>query len=155
MLFRSDQTCICVLCLNADHMTHKTVPVEEEYGEKMAELGRMMARVQQMVDERSQKVKEIKHSVDLSKKQTEKLISDSADLFTSLVRSIKKNQADLTALIEKKQKAHEMRAERLIQDLQQEITELNERSIDLEKLSHTEDHLHLLQIGRASCRERV
>ncbi|XP_067111041.1 tripartite motif-containing protein 29-like [Osmerus mordax] len=145
MFCKSDQTCICILCLTTDHMTHKTVPVDEEYGEKMAQLGRMMARVQQMVDERSRKVKEIKHSVDLSKKQTEKVISDSADVFTSLVRSIEKNQADLTALIEKKQKAHEMRAERLIQDLQQEIAELNERSIDLEQLSHTEDHLHLLQ----------
>ena len=145
MFCKSDQTCICVLCLTTDHMTHKTVPVEEEYGEKSAGLGRMMARVQQMVDERLQKVKEIKHSVDLSKKQTEKVISDSADVFTSLVRSIEKNQADLTELIEKKQEAHEIHAERLIQDLQQEMAELNERSIDLEKLSHTEDHLHLLQ----------
>ncbi|XP_045064806.1 E3 ubiquitin-protein ligase TRIM39-like [Coregonus clupeaformis] len=141
---RSDQTCLCVLCLKTDHMTHDTVPLEEEYGEKMAKLGKIMAEVEQKMHTHFRKVKEIKHSVDLSKRDTEREISDSLQVFTDLVRSIERSQAELIEVIEEKQKAAERQAEGLIKELEQEITELKRRSTELEQLSHTEDHLHLL-----------
>ncbi|XP_045064815.1 E3 ubiquitin-protein ligase TRIM39-like [Coregonus clupeaformis] len=148
---RRDQTCLCVLCLKTDHMTHDTVPLEEEYGEKMAKLGKTEAEVQQMIQERLQKVKEINDSVDLSKRAAEKEISDSIQVFTDLVRSIERSQAELIEVIEEKQKAAERQAEGLIKELEQEITELKRRSTELEQLSHTEDHLHLLQSIPSLC----
>ncbi|KAK6314841.1 hypothetical protein J4Q44_G00143700 [Coregonus suidteri] len=148
---RSDQTCVCVLCLKADHMTHDTVPLEEGYGEKRAKLGKTEAEVQQMIQERLQKVKEIKDSVDLSKKDAEREISDSVQVFTDLVRSIERSQAELIEVIEEKQKAAERQAEGLIKELEQEITELKRRSTELEQLSHIEDHLHLLQSSPSLC----
>uniref|UniRef100_A0A674F452 E3 ubiquitin-protein ligase TRIM39-like n=1 Tax=Salmo trutta TaxID=8032 RepID=A0A674F452_SALTR len=101
---RTDQTCLCVLCLKTDHMTHDTVPLEEEYGERKAKLGKTEAEVQQMIQERLQKVQEIKHSVDLSKREAEREISDSVQVFTDLVRSIERSQAELIEVIEEKQK---------------------------------------------------
>ncbi|XP_031687443.1 E3 ubiquitin-protein ligase TRIM47-like [Oncorhynchus kisutch] len=53
---RTDQTCVYQFCTEAKHKTHNTVPLEEEYGEKMAELGKIMAVVQQMLHTRSRKV---------------------------------------------------------------------------------------------------
>ncbi|CDQ82312.1 unnamed protein product [Oncorhynchus mykiss] len=47
--------------------------------------------------------------------------------------------------VEEKQKAVERQAEGLIKELEQEITELKRRSTELKQLSHTEDHLQLLQ----------
>uniref|UniRef100_A0A3B5AM49 E3 ubiquitin-protein ligase TRIM39-like n=1 Tax=Stegastes partitus TaxID=144197 RepID=A0A3B5AM49_9TELE len=47
--------------------------------------------------------------------------------------------------IEEKQKAAERRAEELVDELQQEVTELQRRNTELEELRSTEDHLHLLQ----------
>ncbi|XP_036813293.1 E3 ubiquitin-protein ligase TRIM39-like [Oncorhynchus mykiss] len=148
---RSDQTCLCVLCLKADHMTHDTVPLEEEYGERKAQLGKTEAEVQQMIQERLKKVQEIKHSVDLSKREAERERSDSVQVFTALVRSIERSQAELIEVIEEKQKAAERQAEGLIKELEQEITELQRRSTELEQLSHTEDHLHLLQSFPSLC----
>ncbi|XP_048017213.1 pyrin-like [Megalobrama amblycephala] len=49
-------------------------------------------------------------------------------------------------MMEKQQKAAEKQEEELIEELEQEITELKMRNTELEQLSHTEDHLHLLQI---------
>lgn len=46
-------------------------------------------------------------------------------------------------MIEEKQKAAEEQAEGLIKDSEQEFTELQRRSTELEQLSHSEDHLHL------------
>ncbi|KAL0189195.1 hypothetical protein M9458_016294, partial [Cirrhinus mrigala] len=53
--------------------------------------------------------------------------------------------------MKQKQKAAETQAEELIKDLEQEITELERRDIELGKLSQTEDHLHLLQVYSSVC----
>ncbi|XP_070997899.1 E3 ubiquitin-protein ligase TRIM39-like [Oncorhynchus clarkii lewisi] len=148
---RTDQTCVCQFCTETAHKTHDTVPLEEEYGERKAELGKTETEVQQMIQERLKKVQEIKHSVDLSQKDAEREISDSVQVFTALVRSIERSQTELIEVIEEKQKAAERQAEGLIKDLEQEITELQRRSTELEQLSHTEDHLHFLQSCPSLC----
>ncbi|KAK6314843.1 hypothetical protein J4Q44_G00143720, partial [Coregonus suidteri] len=104
-----------------------------------------------MTQDRLQKVQEIKHSVDLSKREAEREIADSMEVFTDLVRSIERSQAELIEVIEEKQRAAERQAEGLIKELEQEITELKRRSTELEQLSHTEDHLHLLQSIPSLC----
>ncbi|XP_052348191.1 E3 ubiquitin-protein ligase TRIM39-like [Oncorhynchus keta] len=104
-----------------------------------------------MIQERLKKVQEIKHSVDLSQKDAEREISDSVQVFTALVRSVERSQTELIEVIEEKQKAAERQAEGLIKDLEQEITDLQRRSTELEQLSHTEDHLHLLQSCPSLC----
>ncbi|XP_067111454.1 E3 ubiquitin-protein ligase TRIM39-like [Osmerus mordax] len=142
---RTDQTCVCLMCTKTEHKTHDTVTLEEEFRPKKNDLGKMMAEMKQMIEERSKKVQEIKLSVETSKRDAEREISDSVQVFTALVRSIERSQAELIEVMEEKQKAAEKQAEGLIQDLEQEITELKRRSTELEQLSHTEDHLHLLQ----------
>ncbi|XP_046906584.1 E3 ubiquitin-protein ligase TRIM39-like isoform X2 [Hypomesus transpacificus] len=142
---RTDQTCVCLMCTRTDHKTHDTVTLEEMYEQRKVKLGQMMAEMNQMMEERSRKLQEIKLSVETSKRDAEREISDSVQVFTALLRSIERSQAELIEVMEEKQKAAEKQAEGLIQDLEQEITELKRRSTELEQLSHTEDHLHLLQ----------
>uniref|UniRef100_A0A3B1KHB8 E3 ubiquitin-protein ligase TRIM39-like n=1 Tax=Astyanax mexicanus TaxID=7994 RepID=A0A3B1KHB8_ASTMX len=149
---RDDQTGVCQFCTETDHKNHNTVPIEEESGEKKTQLGETQTEVQQMIQDRLMEIKEIKHSVDIRKRNTEKEISDSVEVFTALIRSIERSQAELLEVMEEKQKAAERQAEDLIKDLEQEITELKRRDTELEQLSHTEDHLHLLQIYPSLCR---
>ncbi|KAI4874835.1 hypothetical protein NFI96_027625, partial [Prochilodus magdalenae] len=79
-------------------------------------------------------------------KSTEKEVADSVEVFRALVRCIERSQAELLELMEEKQDAAERQAEEFIKELEQEITELKRRDTELEQLSHTEDHLHLLQV---------
>lgn len=72
---------------------------------------------------------------------------ESDRLFTSLIRSMDDRKTEVNAEIKEKQKVAEERAEELIGELQREITELQRRSAELEKLRSTEDHLHLLQVS--------
>uniref|UniRef100_A0A3B1IPV6 Uncharacterized protein n=1 Tax=Astyanax mexicanus TaxID=7994 RepID=A0A3B1IPV6_ASTMX len=72
--------------------------------------------------------------------------ADSVEVFRALVRCIERSQAELLEVIEEEQKAAERQAEELIKELEQEITELKRRDTELEQISHTEDHLHLLQV---------
>ncbi|XP_070785522.1 E3 ubiquitin-protein ligase TRIM39-like [Enoplosus armatus] len=142
---RSDQRCVCVLCTETDHRSHDTVPVEREGQEKKAQMNRIKADVQQMIQGRLQKVEEIKHSVELSKKNSKRAIVESMEVFSTLFRSLERSQAELVEMIQRKQAAAEQKAERLITELELEITELERKRREMEQLSCTEDHLHLLQ----------
>ncbi|XP_053537924.1 E3 ubiquitin-protein ligase TRIM39 [Ictalurus punctatus] len=148
---RNDQTCVCQLCAETDHKNHNTVPIEEESRERKTQLGKTQTDVQQMIQDRLKKIQEIKHSVELSKRSTEKEKADSVEVFTAVIRSIERSQAELLEVMEEKQKAAERQAEGLIKELEQEITVLKRRDTELEQLSHTEEHLHLLQIYSSMC----
>ncbi|XP_072543600.1 E3 ubiquitin-protein ligase TRIM21-like [Salminus brasiliensis] len=148
---RDDQMCVCQFCTEGDHKTHSTVPVEQESGEKKTQLGKTQAKVQQMIQDRLKKIEEINHSVKVSKKNTEKEKADSVEVFRALVRCMERSQAELLEVMEEKQKAAERQAEEFIKELEQEITELKRRDTELEQLSHTEDHLHLLQMYPSVC----
>ncbi|KAK2887604.1 hypothetical protein Q8A67_015832 [Cirrhinus molitorella] len=106
----------------------------------------MIQNVQQMIQDRIKKIQDIKHSAEVRKRNTEKEKATHVELFTDLIRSIERCQTELLELMEEKQKAAEKQEQELIEELEQEITELKMRNNELEQLSHTEDHLHLLQI---------
>ncbi|XP_030632556.1 E3 ubiquitin-protein ligase TRIM39-like [Chanos chanos] len=148
---RDDQTCVCQFCTEGDHKTHNTVPLEEESEQRKSELGKTQTEVQKMIQDKLKKIKEIRHSEELRKASTERQIADSVEVFRSLIGCIERSQAELIELMEEKQKAAERQAEGLIKELEQEITELKRRDTELEQLSHSEDHLHLLQVYPTLC----
>ncbi|ROL41165.1 E3 ubiquitin-protein ligase TRIM21 [Anabarilius grahami] len=94
-----------------------------------------------MIKDRMKKIKEIKHSVLLRKKEKSSIV----EIFSDLIRSIERCQSELK-MMEKQQKEAEKQAEDLIKELQQEITELKKRNTELEQISHTENHLHIIQM---------
>nr|NP_001018311.1 bloodthirsty [Danio rerio]AAS45169.1 bloodthirsty [Danio rerio] len=142
---RDDQTCVCMCCLVTDHKNHKTVPLEEESEEKKTELMKTQKDVQQMIQDRIKKIQEVKHSAGVRKINSETEKAAHVEIFTDLICSIERCQTELLEMMEEQQKAAEKQEEELIEELEQEITELKMRNTELEQLSHTEDHLHLLQ----------
>ncbi|CAM4551993.1 unnamed protein product [Leuciscus chuanchicus] len=143
---RDDQTCVCLLCAVTDHRNHNTVSIEEESEERKSQLMKMQTDVQQMIQDRMKRIQDLKSSAKLRKETSEKEKAESIELFTDLIRSIERCQSELLEMMEQKQKAAEKQTEEFIKELEQEITELKRRDTELEHLSHTEDHLHLLQI---------
>ncbi|XP_056336275.1 E3 ubiquitin-protein ligase TRIM39-like isoform X2 [Danio aesculapii] len=143
---RDDQTCVCSFCCVKEHKNHNTVPLEEEVEDKKTELMKTQKDVQQMIQDRIKKIQEVKHSAGVRKINSEKEKAACVEIFTDLIRSIERCQTELLEMMEEQQKAVEKQEEELIEELEQEITELKMRNTELEQLSHTEDHLHLLQI---------
>ncbi|XP_075947954.1 E3 ubiquitin-protein ligase TRIM21-like [Anarhichas minor] len=142
---KTDQMCVCMLCIVLDHKTHEFVPLEEEYEGKKAELGKTETEIQQMIQKRRLKIQEIKHSVELSEEDADREIADGVQVFTALKESVERSQAELIDTIKEKQRKTEKQAEGFIKELEQEISELKKRSTEVVQLSHSEDHLHLLQ----------
>ncbi len=67
-------------------------------------------------------------------------------VFADLIRAVQKAQAELVLDIEEKQRKTESWANGQLQELEQEIDVLKLRNIELAYLSHTEDHIHFLQV---------
>ncbi|KAF4111494.1 hypothetical protein G5714_008525 [Onychostoma macrolepis] len=118
---------------------------------RKARLVKTQKDMQQMVQDRIRKIQDIRHSAKLRKKSTEREKAANVELFSDLMRSIERCQAELLEMMEEKQKAAEKQEEKLIHELEQEITELKMRSTEMDHLLHTEDHLQLLQIDPSLC----
>jgi uncharacterized membrane protein (DUF106 family) len=71
---------------------------------------------------------------------------DNERIFTELIRSLEKLHTEAKELIKAQAKAQVSRAEGLLEQLEQEIAELKRKDTELEQLSHTEDHIHFLQV---------
>ncbi|XP_022622417.1 E3 ubiquitin-protein ligase TRIM21-like [Seriola dumerili] len=142
---QTDQTCVCMLCSVLDHKTHEFVPLKEGYEGKKAELEETEAEIQQMIQKRRLKIQEIKRLVNFSKEKADGEIGEGVRVFTALMESVQRSLNNLIDEIEDKQKTTDKQAEDFITELEQEISELMKRSTEVEQLSLSEDHLHLLQ----------
>nr|XP_033481006.1 E3 ubiquitin-protein ligase TRIM21-like [Epinephelus lanceolatus] len=135
---KTDQTCVCMLCTVSDHKTHDVVPLKEEYEDMKVEL-------EAEIQKRQLKIQEIQDSVNLSKEDADREIAEGVQIFNALKESVERSQANLIDAIKEKQKTKENQAKSFIKELEQEIYDLTSRSTELEQLSHSEDHFHLLQ----------
>ncbi|XP_018530248.1 E3 ubiquitin-protein ligase TRIM21 [Lates calcarifer] len=142
---KTDQTCVCMLCSVLDHRTHEFVPLKEEYEGKKAELEKTEAEIQQMIQKRRLKIEKIKRLVNFSREKADSEIAEGVQIFTTLMESVDRSMNKLIEVIEEKLKKTEEYAGAFITELEQEISELMKRSTEVEQLSLSEDHLHLLQ----------
>ncbi|CAL8405239.1 unnamed protein product [Arctogadus glacialis] len=139
---QTDQVCVCVVCKRRNHKSHPVVPLKEEYTMKMAQLWKMEAKVQQMIRERKQKSQDINDTANQSKAEADREMADGRQILTALKHSVEK-------CVQEKLKSTEKEADGLIKELGQEIEDLTNRSSEVKELSHTKDHLHLLQAFRS------
>ncbi|XP_056464993.1 E3 ubiquitin-protein ligase TRIM39-like [Gadus chalcogrammus] len=146
---QTEQVCVCLLCTVTDHKSHPVVPLKEEYEVKTAQLGKIEAEVPQKIQERKQKIKEIKDTVELSNKDADREIAHGGQVFTALIGCVEKGRDEFNQTVKEKLKSTVKRAEDLIKELEQEIEDLTNRSSEVKRLSHTEDHLHFLQTFRS------
>ncbi|XP_060769703.1 tripartite motif-containing protein 16-like [Neoarius graeffei] len=143
---RTDQKCICSLCMLEKHKDDDAVSVTTERAEKQSELKEEQMKSQQRIQEKQKKVQELKQAVNTIKLSAQTAVEDSERIFTELISSMEKKRWEVTELIRDQEKAELSRAERLLEQLEQEIADLQRRVTELEQLSHTHDHIHFLQV---------
>ncbi|KAM9313817.1 E3 ubiquitin-protein ligase TRIM21-like [Pholidichthys leucotaenia] len=107
--------------------------------------GEVQSKLQQMIQTRRLKIDEIRESVKMSKDAADREKAEGVQVFTALKESVERVLKQLIKEIEDRQETREKEAEDFIKDLEQEISELMERSSEVEQILKSEDHLHLLQ----------
>ncbi|XP_056443654.1 E3 ubiquitin-protein ligase TRIM39-like [Gadus chalcogrammus] len=146
---QTEQVCVCQYCTETDHKSHPVVPLKEEYEVKTAQLGKIEADVQQMIQERQKNIQEIKDTAKRNKADADREIAHGVQVLTALMRCIEKCQDDLNQMVKERLKSTEKQAEDIIKELEQEIEDLTNRSSEVKQLSQTKDHLHFLQAFRS------
>ncbi|KAJ8245115.1 hypothetical protein GJAV_G00275020 [Gymnothorax javanicus] len=148
---RTDQQCICYLCILDEHRSHDTVSAAAERTEKQKQLGATQSKFQQRIQEREKELQDLRQAVQSLKLSAQAAVKHSERIFTELIRSIERRRSEVKELIRDQEKAEVSRAEGLLERLEQEIAELRRRDAELEQLSHTEDHIHFLQSCQSVC----
>ncbi|XP_076872518.1 tripartite motif-containing protein 16-like isoform X6 [Brachyhypopomus gauderio] len=142
---RTDQSCICYLCTMDEHKGHDTVSAAAERTQKQTQLKEVQIKSQQRIQEKEEKVQELRQAVNTLKHSAQVAVEDSERISTELIQFIENKCSELRELIRNQEKAELSRAEELLEKLDQEITDLKRRDTELEQLSHTEDHIQFLQ----------
>ncbi|XP_042574706.1 E3 ubiquitin/ISG15 ligase TRIM25 isoform X9 [Cyprinus carpio] len=142
---RTDQCCICYMCMVDEHKNHNTVSAAAEKTEKQKLLEETQKKFQKRIQEREKELEELRETVDTYKRSAQTAVEDSERIFTELIRSIERSRSEVTRLIRDQEKTEVSRAEEQLKRLEQEIEDLRRRDIELEQLSHTDNHIHFLQ----------
>lgn len=66
------------------------------------------------------------------------------------MKHVKETQTKLTSNIEKKLRKSQDKDKVMIEELQDEISQLQRKHSELEELSRSDDHFHLLQVSQGS-----
>ncbi|XP_036389928.1 tripartite motif-containing protein 16-like isoform X2 [Megalops cyprinoides] len=148
---RTDQQCICYLCMMDEHRGHDTVSAAAERTEKQKQFGATQRKFQQRIQEREKELQDLRQAVESLTHSAQAAVEDSEWIFTELIRSIKRRRSEVKQLIRDQEKAAVSGAGRLLEQLEQEIAELRRRDAEMEQLSHTEDHIHFLQSHQSLC----
>uniref|UniRef100_A0A3B3CVP8 Tripartite motif-containing protein 16-like n=1 Tax=Oryzias melastigma TaxID=30732 RepID=A0A3B3CVP8_ORYME len=141
---RTDQRCICYLCLMDEHKNHETVSAAAEFTEKQKKLGETRLEVQQRIESREKDMKELQQEVENINTSADKAVEDSEEIFNQMIRLLQKRSSEVTQQIRSQQEAEVSRVLDLQEELEQEIRDLRSKDREMETLSHTEDHSQFL-----------
>ncbi|XP_051730778.1 E3 ubiquitin-protein ligase TRIM47-like isoform X2 [Ctenopharyngodon idella] len=144
---RTDRCCICYLCTVDEHKNHDTVTATAERTEKQKQLEKNQENYQQRIQQKEKKLQNLREEVKTHKRSAQKAVEDSERIFTELIRSIERSRSEVTQLIRDQENSAVSRAEEQLERLEKEIEDLRRRNAELEQLSHTEDHIHFLQVA--------
>ncbi|XP_028847463.1 E3 ubiquitin-protein ligase TRIM39 isoform X2 [Denticeps clupeoides] len=148
---RTDQDCICLECAESEHLSHSMVPVEKQWQENKAHVETTESKIQQMIKERLTKMEEIRSSLSDIKVSAERETEGSMRIFSALVSSIERSQAELLEVIEMNRCSAEHQADGLIRQLEQEVQELRKRSTALGNLAQSNNYVNCLKTYPALC----
>uniref|UniRef100_A0AAV2KE43 B box-type domain-containing protein n=1 Tax=Knipowitschia caucasica TaxID=637954 RepID=A0AAV2KE43_KNICA len=135
---RDHSLLVCLKCTSEEHRDHQTVPLKEQ-GEVQ------QATLKQQIKDRLVKVQEIQRLVKQSQRNAETEIQEGLRVFNTLMEYVQQSAASFKQSIEEKHKKSEEEAAQLIEQIQSEISELEQRGAEMEQLWSSGDHLHFVQ----------
>ncbi|XP_046706958.1 tripartite motif-containing protein 16-like isoform X2 [Silurus meridionalis] len=131
---RTDQQCICMLCMLDKHKGHDTVSASAGKAEKQKQLLKTQRKCQQRISEKEKKHQELAEAVEFYEKSAQRAVRESERIFTEMIKSMKRRRHKVRDLIKAQEKAAVSRAKEVMTQLEQEIAELKRRDAEMEWL---------------------
>ncbi|KAI5616218.1 finTRIM family, member 14, partial [Silurus asotus] len=130
----TDQRCICVLCMLDKHKGHDTVSASAGKAGKQKQLLKTQRKCQQRILEKEKKHQELAEAVEFYEKSAQRAVLESERIFTEMIKSMERRRCKVRDLIRAQEKAAVSRAEKVMTQLEQEITKLKRRDAEMEWL---------------------
>ncbi|XP_042171473.1 probable E3 ubiquitin-protein ligase TRIML2 isoform X1 [Oncorhynchus tshawytscha] len=127
--------------MEGEHHGHQVIPAKREWLIKKSQLEITEAELRDMITQREKKVEDIRTSLENIQVCAEHETAGSMHVFSALVSSVERSQAELLEVIEMSQRAAQHQGQTLIRDLEQEISELRKRSATLTQLAQSDDYV--------------
>uniref|UniRef100_A0A8C4SZ95 Tripartite motif-containing protein 16-like n=1 Tax=Erpetoichthys calabaricus TaxID=27687 RepID=A0A8C4SZ95_ERPCA len=148
---KTDDSCICMMCVVTEHNGHKMVELETEREEKQKQLGATLSDIKMGLEEREKTLKETRRAMDKMKISVVREVEENEKSFTALIWCIEEAHRKLTERIREQEKREMEKAEGVMEQLEKEIEEMKRREAELKEFSETKDHLHFLQTFSSRC----
>ncbi|KAA0710733.1 E3 ubiquitin-protein ligase TRIM21 [Triplophysa tibetana] len=142
---RTDQQCICLMCLMDKHKNHNIVSAAAQRTDEEKHLKETQRKFQEKIHQREKDVQELRDAVEGHKRRAQTAVEDCEMMLTEVMSLIERRRSEVTQLIRDQETAAVSRAEGLLERLKQEIDDLRRRDAELDKISHTDDHITFLQ----------
>ncbi|XP_051988742.1 tripartite motif-containing protein 16-like [Xyrauchen texanus] len=142
---RTDQKCICVLCMLDEHKNHDIVSAATKRTEKQKQFEETQSKLQQRIQEKEKEVHDLREAVKFHKCSPQSAVDDCELIFTELISSIERRRSEMTQLIRDQENAAVSRVEEHLKRLEKEIDDLRRRDAEMQQLLHTDNHIHFLQ----------
>ncbi|XP_053347491.1 E3 ubiquitin-protein ligase TRIM7 [Clarias gariepinus] len=142
---RTDQRCICAICVLEEHRTHATVSVQTERAVKQRMLGKTELDIQRSIERRALRAKELKQRLQFLRNYAQAELSEVEQVLYDVTQSVERIHRELVGGIEDKRDSVIGQGERIVSQLEAEMGKLQERRAQLEVQATSEDHIRFLQ----------
>ncbi|XP_058652703.1 tripartite motif-containing protein 29-like isoform X2 [Onychostoma macrolepis] len=141
----NDWKCICIVCMGNQHSGHLTVSAAAEMAKKQEELKKQKMDFSEKIKYISRKVKEFQEAKDSHKRSAQAAVEHSDRTFSELISYIQKKRTDVRQMIKAQEKKEIAQISDHKQELDQEISNLEQEIDQMKLILHTEDHIHFFQ----------
>nr|XP_021324271.1 E3 ubiquitin/ISG15 ligase TRIM25-like isoform X2 [Danio rerio] len=145
----TDKTCICCLCAMGKHKNHRMVTATTEKTIKQKNLEQTQRTFKHRIQQKEKDLQELREVVKSHKRSTQATIKNSEMIFTKLICFIERSRSQMTQVIRSRENAVVSKAERLMEQMKQEIDELKRQDAEMQQLLQTEHHILFLQSFRS------
>ncbi|KAK2887359.1 hypothetical protein Q8A67_015587 [Cirrhinus molitorella] len=142
---RTDQKCICAICVLEEHRTHTTVSVQTERASKQRLLGKTELDLQTCIDKRNAQLAELKSKLHALQSYTQAELSEVEQLLSDVTHSVDRIRSELVGGIEEKREAVVGRGQSIVTQLETKLAQLQKRRGRLEAQAISDDHIGFLQ----------
>ncbi|XP_060729368.1 tripartite motif-containing protein 16 [Tachysurus vachellii] len=145
---RTDQQCICHLCITNKHRAHDVVSIDSEVAEVKLKLAKIQREITDRIKSRESEMQALKQAIEDFQTSARQAVEENEKSFTELIDAIELRQSTVKKLILDQEEAAVKNAKELLERLPSEITDLKKRDFELqrlEQLSQAENGVYFLQ----------
>lgn len=142
---KKDQTYVCATCLKENPLRHEVVPLEHAFREKKDLLVHVVSKIKAMEVSQRRRMKDLKCLAEQSRREREKEVEEIDQAWNSLAACLQRGQTELAELRLEKQKVAQVKNDRLVASLEQDVANLQRRRGELELVLQSGDQMYLLQ----------